>query len=174
MVIKSDTCVDRLKEAITNFFTTHTVSVELETFTGRVLGKDGDGGGGFMNKKQMKKEKKYINYTFMVLLGIFGLTAPLVMKVLGLIAAQALISAKAAMIIVGSIALKKIFEKDHQGTSVKVHKISAGHDDEYDRMGKNGYLVYNNNRFNDYSHLNGGYSTNDDYYGNNIGSSNVT
>ncbi|KAF7266281.1 hypothetical protein GWI33_020314 [Rhynchophorus ferrugineus] len=158
---------ERLKAALTNFLKTHNISIKLSEFTGR---RSGGIGGNFINRKQLRRERKYMNYAFMVLLGIFGLTGPLVMKVLGLIAAQALISAKAAMIIVGSVALKKIFEKDksHGQPSVKVHTIGHNHDDEYDRISRHGYIRYS------YGGDDATYNNYEDYYGSNADGYKVT
>lgn len=111
-------------------------------------GGDGDGEeGGFFsfNSKAVKKEQKYSRYTFLVLLGIFGLTGPLFMKIMSVIAAQALMAAKAALIIVGSIALKKLFEKKEEKPVVKVATLPL-HDveeEKHDRLGVvNGKITY--------------------------------
>ncbi|ENN76204.1 hypothetical protein YQE_07171, partial [Dendroctonus ponderosae] len=136
---------DRLSQAVQNFFQTHVIALELGG--ARTLGKDsGDmsslGGGSGLDMKSMKKEKKYMSYAFMVLLGIFGLTGPLVMKVLAMMAAKSLLAAKAALIIVGSVALKKLFEKDQKSEpSVKVHTIKHEEDD-HDRMSRFGMTGY--------------------------------
>lgn len=102
--------------------------------------KGGDNGGLFnMNSEAIQREKKYYQYAFMVLLGIFGLTGPLFMKLLGVIAAKALLAAKAALIIVGGVALKKIFEKGDHKPKVKVHTVpvyeSLEDHHEHDRYG---------------------------------------
>jgi hypothetical protein len=135
---------NRLGKAMTDFLNTHTLSLDLteDEPIEESRGKNGAGGfggsfggGGFgYNKKTLQKEKKYMQYAFMVLLGIFGLTGPLIMKTLGVMAAKALIASKMALIIVGSVALKKIFEKDQQQTSVKVHTVKT--EDEHDRIYK--------------------------------------
>ncbi|KAK9888445.1 hypothetical protein WA026_000693 [Henosepilachna vigintioctopunctata] len=96
----------------------------------------GGGGAGGM-KGGLRREVRYIKYAFMVLLGIFGLTAPIFMKTLAIIAAKALIASKAALIIVGSVALKKIFQKDPDKSTVQVHTIHDDHDDEHDRLYQN-------------------------------------
>ncbi|XP_050307485.1 uncharacterized protein LOC126744169 [Anthonomus grandis grandis] len=133
--------VDRLTEALKNFLQTHVVSIDLSSAKNLGMARGGGGGGGFggmggkMGKQAMMREGKYMQYAFMVLLGIFGLTGPLVMKVLGLMAAKALLAAKAALIIVGSVALKKLFEKDYQEPSIKVHTVTHD-DDEHDRLSK--------------------------------------
>lgn len=70
------------------------------------------------------------------------------MKVLALMAAKAILAAKAALIIVGSVALKKLFEKDHTSEpAVKVHTINHD-DDEHDRIFK--YAQYYNNPYKGY------------------------
>ncbi|XP_066157385.1 uncharacterized protein [Euwallacea fornicatus] len=137
---------DHLSQAIKHFFQTHVISLELGGATN--LGRKGDGGvgsgfgSGFFNKKAMRKEGRYVNYAFMVLLGIFGLTGPLVMKILALMAAKSILAAKAALIIVGSVALKKLFEKDHTAEpAVKVHTINHD-DDDHDRVFRYGLSGY--------------------------------
>ncbi|RZC36939.1 DUF1676 domain containing protein [Asbolus verrucosus] len=127
----------RLMKALTDFLNTHTLTLDLTEEVKQA--RDGDGGfGGFDNKnKALKKEKKYMQYALMVLLGIFGLTGPLIMKTLAVMAAKALIASKMALIIVGSVALKKIFEKDKEETSIKVHTIHT--DDEHDRISNQQY-----------------------------------
>ncbi|VEN48753.1 unnamed protein product [Callosobruchus maculatus] len=92
----------------------------------------GHGGGGdvsFFNHKEVKKEKKYYQYAFLVLLGIFGLTGPIVMKVIGIMAAKALMAAKAALIIVRvtTVPLHHESEEDHY------HDFEYEHD--HDRFG---------------------------------------
>lgn len=149
---KSLTGFKRLTTAISNFLDAHTVSIDLTKTEARSLDDDsvpeersgaGGGGGGSggglfsMNRKELRREKKYYRYAFMVLLGIFGLTGPLVMKILGVMAAHSLLAAKAALIIVGGVALKKIFEHSHEKPKVKVHTVPL-HDSEeheYDRIG---------------------------------------
>lgn len=70
------------------------------------------------------------------------------MKVLALMAAKAILAAKAALIIVGSVALKKLFEKDHTSEpAVKVHTINH-EEDEHDRILK--YGQYYNNPYKGY------------------------
>ncbi|KAL1490479.1 hypothetical protein ABEB36_013166 [Hypothenemus hampei] len=171
-VIKWSPCFERLNQAIQNFFQTHVVSLELGGARKMARGGGGDegfggfGGGGGFNKKAIKKEQKYVNYAFMVLLGIFGLTGPLVMKVLALMAAKAILAAKAALIIVGSVALKKLFEKDHPSEpAIKVHTINHDHEDDHDRIGKYGYTGYGLESDNPYA------SYYDDYYNKNFASS---
>lgn len=106
-----------------------------------IIGRKGGDEGIFnFNSKAVKREKKYSKYAFLVLLGIFGLTGPLFMKILSIIAAQALMASKAALIIVGSIALKKLFEKKEDEPVVKVATLPLHdpYDDEdikHDRLG---------------------------------------
>ncbi|KAJ3655264.1 hypothetical protein Zmor_014400 [Zophobas morio] len=130
----------RLMKAVKIFLNTHYFALDLTEDEstneprggGGGLGSGGGGGLGF-NRQALKKEAKYMQYAFMVLLGIFGLTGPIVMKTLAVMAAKSLIASKMALIIVGSVALKKLFEKDHhEKTSVKVHTINT--DDDHDRI----------------------------------------
>ncbi|KAG5880476.1 hypothetical protein JTB14_026688 [Gonioctena quinquepunctata] len=138
----------RLLSAFSTFIDTHSFSIDLTQ--GRSIGekasKDGGGGGGGggglfnMNTKAMKKEKKYYQYAFMVLLGIFGLTGPLVMKILGIMAAQALLASKAALIIVGGVALKKIFNDGGSKSKVKVTTLPVY--DKYESEEENDRISY--------------------------------
>lgn len=81
-----------------------------------------------------KREKRYFWYSMMVLLGIFGLTGPIVMKTLTLIAGKALIASKIALLMVGSVALKKIFANDITNKNgIKVHTHTIPIEDEHDR-----------------------------------------
>lgn len=157
----------RFTTTLYNFLDTHTVSMDLtdegrsrkkkendeetdkasnggggggggvggESFLG---GLGGIGGGGVGSKGGIAAELRYVKYAFMVLLGIFGLTGPIFMKTLAVIAAKALIASKAALIIVGSVALKKIFQKEHDKPVVKVHTIHEDvHEDDHDRVYQN-------------------------------------
>lgn len=165
----------RLTAALSNFLNSHTFSFELDTTIGspRKLDRGGGGGGGEgggfggggggggggllgFNKKAIQKEKRYMKYAFMVLLGIFGLTGPIVMKTLAIMAAKALLASKAALIIVGSVMLKKIFEHDSHDkkSTIKVHTIpSYDHDDDHDR------ISYNNQNNIPYSPYTSSYSS---------------
>lgn len=123
--------ISRLRHALVNFLDSHVLTLDLtESRQSRV-----GGSGGF---KISRKEKKYFWYTMMVLLGIFGLTGPLVMKTLTLIAGKALIASKIALLMVGSVALKKIFANDNKGSGgggVKVYTHNVPiHSDDYDRQ----------------------------------------
>ncbi|CAH1991905.1 unnamed protein product [Acanthoscelides obtectus] len=143
---------------MSDFITTHTITFDFgegrfqdagASGTARRRGGGGGGGGGgghggghgggqgvgevsFFNHKEIKKEKKYYQYAFLVLLGIFGLTGPIVMKVIGIMAAKALMAAKAALIIVGGVALKKIFENRHEKPQVRVTTVPLHHESEED------------------------------------------
>ncbi|CAG9771740.1 unnamed protein product [Ceutorhynchus assimilis] len=160
----------RLSQSIQNFFQTHVISLELGGARQLRRGEGGGGGGGLGfegGMKALRKEKKYMSYAFMVLLGIFGLTGPLVMKVLALMAANALLAAKAALIIVGSVALKKLFERDHQEPAVKVHTIAHDEEDyDHDRISKYGYSGYAYDGTYNKNYPYSGYY--DDYYKNNV------
>ncbi|CAG9853845.1 unnamed protein product [Phyllotreta striolata] len=146
--------VDKLLSVLSDFIDTHTFSIDLTNSTARPLDEGlsearkgggggggggyggGGGGGGMFNMKGIKKERQYYQYAFMVLLGIFGLTGPLVMKILGVIAAKSLLAAKAALIIVGSVALKKLFENNrNEKPKIKVTTLPIHEeDDEHDRI----------------------------------------
>lgn len=133
------TGVSRLKGVLLKFFDSHILSLDL---TGNNNNEDfaaeegprrgGLGGGGKF--RISKKEKKHFWYSMMVLLGIFGLTGPMVMKVLTLIAGKALIASKIALLMVGSVALKKIFANDNKSNGVQVHTHTVPIYDEHDRM----------------------------------------
>ncbi|XP_017786034.1 PREDICTED: uncharacterized protein LOC108569121 [Nicrophorus vespilloides] len=135
--------VQRLKSVIGRFLQSHTLSIDLSRQLGSGDGfKDGTHG-----MKVSKKERKYFHYTMMVLLGIFGLSAPLIMKTLALIAGKALIASKIALLMVGSVALKKIFQSDGGDSGVKVHTHTIPiHEDEHDRyMDASEYSFHNAN-----------------------------
>lgn len=59
------------------------------------------------------------------------------MKILSIIAAQAVMASKAALIIVGSVALKKLFEKKEEKPIVKVATVPLydADEDDHDRLG---------------------------------------
>lgn len=85
------------------------------------------------------KQKRYLKYALLVLMGIFGLTGPLVMKTLTILAAKALLASKIALLIVGGVTLKKIFAQEDNKGSVKVHAIpyDDGWYDKTDRVMQN-------------------------------------
>lgn len=146
-VPRSYSGTDKLTSVISKFLETHTVVVDFtpDNDIGSARKEEGLGFGG--DKKTKKKEKKYASYAMMVLMGIFGLTGPLVLKALALIAGKALIASKMALLIVGSVALKKLFEKESHSPSVKVRTVQEDHDD-HDRLLYNNYNnpnSYNNN-----------------------------
>lgn len=132
---------ERLSNSLLNFMKTHSLYVNVGNIDG--IGRKGGDGveGGFfnLNSKAVKKEQKYSRYTFLVLLGIFGLTGPLFMKIMSVIAAQALMASKAALIIVGSIALKKLFEKKEERPVVKVATMPL-HDVEEEKHDRHGVV----------------------------------
>lgn len=121
------------------FMDTHTLRLDLTRDSSKARDGGGGGGGGGGDKKGDKvgkKEKKYLHYALMVLLGVFGISGPLILKTLAMIAGKALIASNVALIIVGSVALKKIFEKDQGHASVKVltHTVHTDEkEDEFDR-----------------------------------------
>lgn len=164
---RSSTPFARFTTTLYNFLDTHTVSLDLTdearskkrkdkevdeesdkasggggggggSSGGNLLGGLGGFGGGGGSKGGMMGEIRYAKYAFMVLLGIFGMTGPIFMKTLAVVAAKALIASKAALIIVGSVALKKIFHKENEKPVVKVHTIhEEEHEDEHDRIYQN-------------------------------------
>lgn len=137
--------ISRLSTAVSKFLDSHVVKVDLMKEEGRRKdsgiglsegsgGGDGGGGLGGSDTKKGNKEKKYLQYALMVLLGVFGISGPLIMKTLALLAGKALVASKIALLIVGSVALKKIFEKDHSYSTVKVHTHTIkDYSDSYDR-----------------------------------------
>lgn len=150
----------RLAISLANYLNTHSLSLNLIELEGRAeTSRRGGGGGGFfnLNSKAVRKEKRYSKYAFLVLLGIFGLTGPLFMKILAIIAAQALMAAKAALIIVGGVALKKLFEKKEEKPVVKVATVPLHDEEDHDRLG---YVVsyYPNGYSNDVKQQNSPYS----------------
>lgn len=139
--------ISKLSSVLSKFLESHTLVVDLtpEDDVGSARKKEEglDFGGG--DKKGKKKEKKYASYAMMVMMGIFGLTGPLILKALALIAGKALIASKMALLIVGSVALKKLFEKESHSPSVKVRTVQEEHHhDDHDR------LLYNLNNANNY------------------------
>lgn len=126
----------RLGSVVAKFLESHTLVLDLTPGDEDVgTGRKEEGGLGFGDKKGKKKEKKYASYAMMVLMGIFGLTGPLVLKALALIAGKALIASKMALLIVGSVALKKLFEKESHSPSVKVRTVQEEHHhDDHDRL----------------------------------------
>lgn len=151
---RSYTGISKLTTALSQFLQSHTLVVDLTSDEEDAIGtaRKGEGGGldfGGGDKKSKKKEKKYASYAMMVMMGIFGLTGPLVLKALALIAGKALIASKMALLIVGSVALKKLFEKESNSPSVKVRTVKEDHHhDDHDRLLYN----YNNNNYNSNSY----------------------
>lgn len=131
---------DRLSSAVGRFLNSHTLVMDLdedfdENEVGEARGK---------KDKKKKKEKKFASYAMMVMMGVFALTGPLIMKTLALIAGKALIASKMALLIVGSVALKKLFEKEEKAPTVKVRTVEHKEaSDEHDRL----YYAYNNNNY---------------------------
>lgn len=121
-----------LGSVLSRFLESHKLVVDLTEDNGTARkGEEGLLGG----KKGKKKEKKYASYAMMVMMGIFGLTGPLILKTLALIAGKALIASKMALLIVGSVALKKLFEKESHSPSVKVRTVQEEHrQDDHDRL----------------------------------------
>lgn len=135
--------IERLTSAMKNFMESHTLTVDLgEDSEDDDVDDVGEARGDKKDKKEKKKAKKFASYALMVMMGIFGLTGPLILKTLALIAGKALIASKMALLIVGSVALKKLFEKDDKAPSVKVRTVEAkeGSHDDHDRV----YYGYNN------------------------------
>lgn len=120
----------KLKRSLYNFLDSHILRLDISESR-----KSKDGGsryGGF--GKVGKKDKKYLYYALVAVTGIFGLSVPMILKGLALVAGKALLASKAALIIIGSIALKKIFQSDKGSSSspVKVHTHTVPID-EHDR-----------------------------------------
>lgn len=139
--------MDQLYNSVIRFIDAHTLTLDF----GEVDNNGSEGGrtiediefrdGGGKRKKIGKKERRRVQYALFVLLGIFGLTAPLILKTLGIMAGKALLSSKVALIMLGSIALKKIFQADnHSPVKVHTHTIPI-HEDDHDRYD---YGAYNN------------------------------
>lgn len=134
---RSFTGISRLSSVMSKFLETHRLIVDLtpEDDVGTARKEEGGLGFGGGDKKGKKKEKKYASYAMMVMMGIFGLTGPLILKALALIAGKALIASKMALLIVGSVALKKLFEKEPHSPSVKVRTVQEEHHhDDHDRL----------------------------------------
>ncbi|KAK5646616.1 hypothetical protein RI129_005080 [Pyrocoelia pectoralis] len=103
----------RLKSALKNFVGTHTLTLDLTP-------RSNEEGRQFGKKKGGKKGGGGMELLMLPLFGIYGFIVPLVMKGLALIAGKALIAAKLALLIAGSVGIKKLFEKDHSHASIKV------------------------------------------------------
>lgn len=132
---RSQSSFQRLAALVSQFLDSHTVVVDLTGSGGDVeTGRKDDEGYLGGDKKGKKKEKKYASYAMAVLMGIFGLTGPLIMKTLALIAGKALIASKMALLIVGSVALKKLFEKEAHHPTVKVRTEEHHREDGHDRL----------------------------------------
>lgn len=128
---------DRLSSAVGRFLNSHTLVMDLDEDTGEEVGE----ARGKKDKKK-KKEKKFASYAMMVMMGVFALTGPLIMKTLALIAGKALIASKMALLIVGSVALKKLFEKEEKAPTVKVRTVEPKEgSDDHERV----FYAYNNN-----------------------------
>lgn len=143
--IRISSGVSRLRKVLTQMLNTHILRLDLTKNVEQVENEERARGGKF---RISKKEKKHFWYTMMVLLGIFGLTGPIIMKALTLIAGKALIASKIALLMVGSVALKKIFANDKSNDGgVKVHTHTVPIYDEHDRsykVGEDDALIYSN------------------------------
>ncbi|GJQ84689.1 hypothetical protein Trydic_g12708 [Trypoxylus dichotomus] len=119
-----------LRQSMYDFLDSHILRLDIsEDRKSKDGGVSGYGGFG----KVGKKDKKYLYYALTAVTGIFGLSVPIVLKGLALIAGKALLASKAALIIIGSIALKKIFQSDKgESSPVKVHTHTVPID-EHDR-----------------------------------------
>lgn len=127
--------ISKLRQVLLKFLNSHVLSLDLtrdneeEHNEERAVGE-----GRRRNKfKISRKEKRHFWYSMVVLLGIFGLTGPLIMKTLTIIAGKALIASKIALLMVGSVALKKIFAQNNSN-DVKVHTHTVPIYDEHDRL----------------------------------------
>lgn len=128
-----------LRASLYNFLDSHVLTLDLTEARARK-----DGGGGYGFGKVGKKDKKYLYYALTAVTGIFGLSVPIILKGLALLAGKALLASKAALIIIGSIALKKIFQSDKKdGPPVKVHTHTVPLDDDHDRYFDTSGYQYN-------------------------------
>ncbi|KAI4464173.1 hypothetical protein MML48_3g00015908 [Holotrichia oblita] len=120
----------RLKRSLYNYLDSHILRLDISE--SRKSKDGGVGYGGFA--KVGKRNRKYLYYALLAVTGIFGLSVPMILKGLSLVAGKALLASKAALIIIGSIALKKIFQSDKgdSASPVKVHTHTVPID-EHDR-----------------------------------------
>ncbi|KAF5298397.1 hypothetical protein FQR65_LT01175 [Abscondita terminalis] len=93
-------------------------------------------------KKGGKKSGKNLAYVMWVLFGIFGITGPLFMNKIALMAATGLIASKTALLIAGSVAVKKLFERDHRHAKFKLISHHSK-DDDIDSNFKGAYKYFN-------------------------------
>ncbi|XP_037052278.1 uncharacterized protein LOC119085874 isoform X1 [Bradysia coprophila] len=75
-----------------------------------------------MSESRDKKGKKMYKYLMAAVAAAVGISGPLALKSIGIIAGKALIISKVALTIAGILALKKIYSNDsHEETTFQVH-----------------------------------------------------
>lgn len=137
-----------LRRSLNDFLDSHVLSLDIGEPRKR---KEKDGGGYGFGKVD-KKNKKYLYYALTAVTGIFGLSVPIILKGLALVAGKALLASKAALIIIGSLALKKIFQSDKnekESNPLKVHTHTLSLDD-HDRYFDSYSTLNSNNNNNNY------------------------
>lgn len=128
-----------LKKILSRLLDTHYVHLDLTqnnySDVNETSNEEARRRGGGNRIRISRRERRYFWYSMMVLLGIFGLTGPIFMKTLTLIAGKALIASKIALLMVGSVALKKIFAHDNANKGgIQVHTHTVPISDEHDRF----------------------------------------
>lgn len=103
--------MDRLTTALSNFMDAHSLTVEPAD-------------------EARRRRRRRFGLLLTALLGTFGITGAMMLKGIGLIAGKALMVSKMALMIVGIIGLKKLFQKDehHEAQVVQVHTLHDEHD----------------------------------------------
>ena len=121
-----------LTTTISQFLDSHVLTLDFS----EARGSDGVfGGGGYGGMLFNRRNRRHLYYAFLAVLSVFGLSGPLLLKGLALIAGKALLASKAALIIIGSVAMKKIFQNDKDSSSkVYTHTVPM---DDHDRWSPN-------------------------------------
>ncbi|KAK4880395.1 hypothetical protein RN001_008541 [Aquatica leii] len=122
---KWDNGLNRFFSAIGNFLNTHKLTYDLshdDAFEGRL----------YEGRKKGGKKGRDLYYVMWIIFGIFGITVPVVMNALMVMAAKALLASKMALLIAGSIAIKKLFEQNHEQAKFKVVTHNSN-DEDLDR-----------------------------------------
>lgn len=103
--------IDRLTTALSNFMDSHSLTVEHAD-------------------EARRRRRRRFGLLLTALLGAFGITNAMMLKGIGLIAGKALMVSKMALMIIGIIGLKKLFQKDehHEPQVVQVHTLHDEHD----------------------------------------------
>ncbi|XP_022900967.1 uncharacterized protein [Onthophagus taurus] len=128
-----------LQDTLSRFLDSHTLTLDLTEPRGLREGDKGSGGFSDGFGKVDKKDKKYLYYALTAIAGIFGLSVPLVLKGLAILAGKALLASKAALIIIGSVALKKIFQTEKEPVNVHTHTVSVDDHDRISAINNGGY-----------------------------------